>query len=463
MYIHPLQVQMFLKDSWVSTLKVAMRSSLRDMSKGWYNLYETNWEVYLMSKLHKLMELIKYMLQDTLHFLVQYSLGSFLQFIGDACCSVLDCIDDMAWGEDLVNSPYKPRKNPLFIVDLVLDSSGMHYSTPLEQFEMTLLNLFDKGILATHAVPQLEKVVMEDIFISGDPVLESVGLHEPLVEELWARITNAIRKAILPLQAYAKEYRKYLELNNNDITTFLKTYQIQCPLAEEVREVVITHLKEKEILDNSLPSSIIIGPFYINVDNVKQSLSKKRKALATSMLDILAKNLHKEVESERIVKVMSDYEVMDEFLYNLTTDDFNDKWAANNWPSKILGQIEMVRQQHVEDEEKFRKIQIMDQNNFQEKLEGLQLVVAGFSTHVEIAQAHEIANEVRWVKKQLKDCQQLAMLYNNRERIFGLPITNYDKLSRMVKEFQPYLDLWTTASDWLRWSESWMNDPPISH
>lgn len=29
----------------------------------------------------------------------------------------------------------------------------------------------------------------------------------------------------------------------------------------------------------------------------------------------------------------------------------------------------------------------------------------------------------------------------------------------MVKEFQPFLDLWTTASDWLRWSESWMNDP----
>lgn len=76
-----------------------------------------------------------------------------------------------------------------------------------------------------------------------------------------------------------------------------RTYQIQCPSAEEVREVVITHLKEKEILDNSLPSSIIIGPFYINVDNVKQSLSKKRKALATSMLDILAKNLHKEVDS----------------------------------------------------------------------------------------------------------------------------------------------------------------------
>ncbi|OWK02778.1 hypothetical protein Celaphus_00010474, partial [Cervus elaphus hippelaphus] len=493
------QVQMFLKDSWISTLKVAMRSSLRDMSKGWYNLYETNWEVYLMSKLRKLMELLKYMLQDTLRFLVQDSLSSFSQFISDACCSVLDCADDMVWGEDLINSPYRPRKNPLFIVDLVLDTSGVHYSTPLEQFETSLLNLFDKGILATHTVPQLEKLVMEDIFISGDPLLESVGLHEPLVEELRAVIANAVRKAMIPLQAYAREFRKYLELNNNDVNTFLKAFQTQCPSAEEVREVVLTHLHEKEVLDSSLPSSIIIGPFYISVDNVKQSLSKKRKALATSMLDILAKNLHKEVDDiceefrsisrkiyekpnsieelaelrewmkgipeklvgleERIVKIMSDYQVMDEFLYNLSTDDFNDKWAASNWPAKILGQIELVRQQHLEDEEKFRKIQLMDQNNFQEKLEGLQLVVAGFSTHVDILRAHEIANEVRRVKKQLKDCQQLAMLYNNRERIFGLPITNYDKLSRMVKEFQPYLDLWTTASDWLRWSESWMNDP----
>ncbi|XP_023368810.1 dynein heavy chain 1, axonemal [Otolemur garnettii] len=493
------QVQMFLKDSWISTLKVAMRSSLRDMSKGWYNLYETNWEVYLMSKLRKLMELLKYMLQDTLRFLVQDSLANFTQFISDACCSVLDCTDDMVWGEDLINSPYRPRKNPLFTVDLVLDTSGVHYSTPLENFEISLLNLFDKGILATHAVPQLEKLVMEDIFISGDPLLESVGLHEPLVEELRASIANAVRKAMIPLQAYAKEYRKYLELNNNDISTFLKAYQTHCPSAQEVREVVLTHLQEKEILDNSLPSSIVIGPFHINIDNIKQGLSKKRKALATSMLDILAKNLHMEVEStceefrsisrkiyekpnsieelaelrewmksiperlmgleERIVKVMDDYQVMDEFLYSLNSDDFNDKWAASNWPSKILGQIEAVQQQHAEDEEKFRKIQIMDQNNFQEKLEGLQLVVAGFSTHVEIARAHEIANEVRRVKKQLKDCQQLATLYNNRERIFGLPTTNYDKLSRMVKDFQPYLDLWTTASDWLRWSESWMNDP----
>lgn len=69
---------------------------------------------------------------------------------------------------------------------------------------------------------------MEDIFISGNPLLESVGLHEPLVEELRATIANAIRKAMVPLQAYAKEYEKYLELNNNDIPTFLKCVPTLC-------------------------------------------------------------------------------------------------------------------------------------------------------------------------------------------------------------------------------------------
>uniref|UniRef100_A0A8C0ZKQ1 Dynein axonemal heavy chain 1 n=1 Tax=Cyanistes caeruleus TaxID=156563 RepID=A0A8C0ZKQ1_CYACU len=31
-------------------------------------------------------------------------------------------------------------------------------------------------------------------------------------------------------------------------------------------------------------------------------------------------------------------------------------------------------------------------------------------------------------------------------------------VSRMIKEFQPYYDLWTTVSDWIKWNESWMND-----
>ena len=52
------------------------------------------------------------------------------------------------------------------------------------------------------------------------------------------------------------------------------------------------------------------------------------------------------------------------------------------------------------------------------------MVVAGFAAHTDIGKAHEVANEVRRVNKQLKECQQLSSMYNNRERLFEMPVTN---------------------------------------
>ena len=54
----------------------------------------------------------------------------------------------------------------------------------------------------------------------------------------------------------------------------------------------------------------------------------------------------------------------------------------------------------------------------------LQMLVAGFTAHVDVGRAHEIANEVRRVGKQLRESQTMAQTYNNRERLFGIPVTN---------------------------------------
>ncbi|XP_037242845.1 dynein heavy chain 1, axonemal [Falco rusticolus] len=495
------QVQMFLKNTWINTLKIAVKNNLKDAGKDWYNLQQSHWDVYQMSKLHKLMKRIKFMLQDSVRYLVQNSLISFTCFLLDGCHSILNCSEDMEWGDDLINSPYRPQRNPLFVTELVLDSSGIHFSPPVESFEKSLISLFNKGILVTHTVPQLEKYVLENIVITDTPLLDSVGLHEPEVEELREAVRSAIQKALIPLQAYAKRYEKFLELNNNDIQYFLRDYEEQCPSAQEVMSIVNVYFSEKDNLDNTLPSSIVIGPFYVSIEGVKRNLSEKYKVLATSMLDILAKNLHLQVENicdaykvvsckmhekpnsieelaelqewmkgvpeqlavqeELIREVMEDYKVMEGFLYTLTEEDFNDKWAASYWPLKITMQAESVRLQHLEDEDKFRKIHIVDQNGFQDKLEEMQLTVGGFSIQADVNQAHELAKKTRQVRKQLKELQNLAILYNSRERIFGMKVTNYSKLSRMVKDFQPYYDLWTTVSDWMQWYENWMNDPLV--
>lgn len=66
--------------------------------------------------------------------------------------------------------------------------------------------------------------------------------------------------------------------------------------ALEVKKEVEDHLKEQECLEKSLPSSIVIGPFFVHVETVRQTLIKKRKALATAMLDHLALKLQKKLD-----------------------------------------------------------------------------------------------------------------------------------------------------------------------
>ncbi|KAK2170975.1 hypothetical protein NP493_1117g00049 [Ridgeia piscesae] len=496
------QVALFLKDGWITTLRTSIRSSLREVGKGWFNIRETNWEVYQISKMKKIMEMVKFNMQDSLRFLVQDSLINFTQMLIDACHSTFHCKEDMDWGRNVMVSKFQPKRNPLFHIDMIMDNQGVHYSTNLHNYETVLVSLFDRGIQSTQNVPQLEKYIMEDIFFSGTPLLESVGEHEPPVDELRKTIVSSINKAFIPLKAYAKQYIKYLELQNLNIVDYVATYQSENHTAAEVKQEVENHLQEKEVLENTLPSHIIIGPFYVNTDGVRTNLAKKRKALSNAVLELLALQLRKQADdaceifksisrklldrpncveelaemrewmktipdvlaehTELIDKAMSDYELIEEFYYNLSADDFQAKWTAVGWPYKIEQQMEQTEAQLEEDEERFRKLQLQDQANFNDRLDTLFMVVAGMAAHNDISKSHEIANEVRRIHKQLKEAQTWSTTYNNRERLFSMPVTNYEKLSKLIKDFEPFKNLWITVSDWLKWYDSWMHDPLTS-
>ena len=62
---------------------------------------------------------------------------------------------------------------------------------------------------------------MQQMFYSGVPLLESVGLWEPAVCELRDQVSAALRQACGPLRAYAAEYEQYLELHNSDLESLL--------------------------------------------------------------------------------------------------------------------------------------------------------------------------------------------------------------------------------------------------
>lgn len=60
------------------------------------------------------------------------------------------------------------------------------------------------------------------------------------------------------------------------------------------------------------------------------------------------------------------------------------------------------------------------------------MIVAGFAGRLDMSKAAETANDVRRVMKDLKDCQQQGALYNQRERLFAMPVTQVRWLENMT-------------------------------
>lgn len=50
----------------------------------------------------------------------------------------------------------------------------------------------------------------------------------------------------------------------------------------------------------------------------------------------------------------------------------------------------------------------------------------------------------------------LHRLWNFKPLLISL---QYDKLGKLIKDFEPFKNMWLTASDWQKWYDSWMNDP----
>lgn len=46
----------------------------------------------------------------------------------------------------------------------------------------------------------------------------------------------------------------------------------------------------------------------------------------------------------------------------------------------------------------------------------------------------------------MKEAQEYGQLLNQRQKLFGVFVLPFENLTRLIKEFEPYKNLWGTAS-----------------
>nr|KAJ3421411.1 Dynein heavy chain 1, axonemal [Polyrhizophydium stewartii] len=480
-----------LKDGWINVLKNIIRSGFKDVGKGWYNMQESNLEVYKISKLRKFMTAVNFVMQDSLRFLVLNSLQEYTRMIRAITSQkvTINATSDVK----VVDPGAKEPRKPLFMIDLVFKAGRLQYNIDPVVFEGTLMAIFEKAISTPENLPQLEPLVLDQMFWAAKPTLQTVHSKEPAVNRLRASLQQAIRDGLAPLEAYLGQFEKHLKLLNLDIQQFAAQYESENRSVDEMETDIVKHTTEWETLDKDIPNHISLGLFWVNCDSLRSAmrkdlskvilelLSKRTARLATqisqsfSQVQTRLKERPTKIEElielreyiktvpetcralqQRLQEMLHNYEVLEKHRFECSNEDVRARWTAFGWPQRIDEMLVATEAALAVDEGTFARSLATDQEVFKDRIHTLTTLISDFSKHSDLSRIQEIVAEVNKITNELKDAQALTTLFNSRERLFNLEPTKYEEVSQLARDFEPYKSLWLTCSDWMRWKDQWM-------
>lgn len=94
---------------------------------------------------------------------------------------------------------------------------------------------------------------------------------------------------------------------------------------------------------------------------------------------------------------MEIYNILDEFNYEFSSSDLDQKWWLYGSPQKVVSVIESQSQILEKQKEQFVKQMEQEQEEFEETLDNLAITVGGFHTFDDLNKYEEIAVDVESV------------------------------------------------------------------
>jgi len=331
--VQTASTSIYLKETWPTNVQNLIRVHLKDLKKGWFNMDETNNEVYMFSKLKKFLTFVNFSMQDTLRFLVEDALSSYTQFLLRAAELHATIINpskvNLEGNTESCNTPssFPTTRLPLFVVDLQVDRSGpdvrLDYSSPIDSFLDVPLACFDKALGQIQNIVRVERKVsrsdkvmfprlhhplishvccylldayqvMKRLFWSFDPVMNTVHPSEEWVAKLRGHVEEALRRSLKSLHEYKAMYEPYLVFLRLDIQEYMKEMEEKYTSGEvlqieKLRDLVVEHQQAVLEIEQAIPESINLGLFNVACTKISRALIAKHQQLTDLLQDLMAR------------------------------------------------------------------------------------------------------------------------------------------------------------------------------
>ncbi|XP_058453451.1 dynein axonemal heavy chain 1 [Malaya genurostris] len=492
------KIMRYLQNNWIERTTMQVHRYLLTTGRGWFDVSVDNWTIYQFMKLYRFVEQIKQRMQTALRDLVLDSTDNYIHCICDPCRLCLPVEDGFRWEENLIDSPFDSGKQPVFYVLLKMKEDGPCYSTDPDEFEPCLILLFDEAIRRSHDIHTIDPSLFGSLIFATDLYLSSVGLRDSVMMKRSDVLVLSCRKALIPLKAYAARFAEFKQLFFTNVAEHVETVK-SSKSSLQVKEEISFQIRMRESLERTIPLSIVIGTFWVDVKPLREALIQKRKDITFALLAMLTERLRDKTSDivndyneiidrmcqkpasiehiydirafmetipellqcleERMKTVVFEYEILDYFRCALPDPDFYQKWHAIAFPQTIVKQMNLVYEFHEVEVDTFRKQQVSDEAGFAGRVEDINVNISKFTTVYDVSKVTEVSIEVKKLWKSITELIDYGETLNKRQELFEMPPIDLSNLLELKDSFVVYKDLWTYAADYINAEESWCENP----
>jgi dynein heavy chain len=490
-----------VKETWVNAITASVRHNLKEVKKGWFNIDESNLEVYKFSKLKRFMYRINFKMEDTVRDLMYRMIGDYCHMIKSFCPQKVNIKSNDSI--ELVGGRF-----PLFVVDLKFVNATAQvpakfvYTTTKEALCTAIMTPFDNVFKSLKGITKVERRVMKKLFWAYEPQMSVPHGEEEWAVHQRAALLAEVTRCLDYMGVYIETLQDYKTLIEIDIEQYTaeavkKFFPGETMSMPELCALARKHARDSESVMNDLPSSVSIGLVQIDCKSVKTMLAAKHKAIANKLFQLLDHKTREYAESvmhefrtmfdivsvapaniekitemrdlmsgmpvrieqlgERISKSDSYFALMEAAKWQLPMDAMDLRWEVFHWPCKINAEIAKQEKNMRVLEYNYKRGMEEEQQEFGADLLNLQSDVAKLKDLTKLADAAKNAETVRRIRLTITQSEEKARIFNSREGLFNAPITEYTELAEVSKTFEPFFDLWDSCEKWLSNKENWTN------
>lgn len=173
---HRQNYSMFLRETWLTSIKKMLKTHLSELSislgnggKGWFDTNQTDNTIYRMSKLARLMILIRLMIQDTMRSLIFSSVQSYYQLFASVHEVLVQSTTDKSMSVGKLNEKGSQIRRALLIIEFIVRQGIISANTDFATMEQAILGAIDSAILIPTQLADIEPSVASKLFWSHQP------------------------------------------------------------------------------------------------------------------------------------------------------------------------------------------------------------------------------------------------------------------------------------------------------